>query len=177
MGRGLSMKRARKSKIDEALDAHMRELECFFCVTRPKDELSSNEIRKLQMAFDVDASLPRRRGRPFAHRTTNEETFQSYEAFVFVAGELRIFKKRNDLRQVPKRVREKFIEFAKRDQMCPKAIDHLIEDHLNTKQRIFQGYDELTFFQLVRHKYEDGTVANVILAMPANERLKLCKQE
>jgi hypothetical protein len=134
-----SMKRVVKSKIDLALDAHMQELECFFFGARPKAQLSSAETRELQLTFDVDASLPRRRGRPFAHRTTNEETFQSYEAFVFVAGEMRIFKKRNGLRQVPKRVRDKFIEFAKRDQMSPKAIDHLIEDHLNTKTANFSG--------------------------------------
>lgn len=166
------MKTAGKTKVDIALDAHMREIELFFFGTRAKVQLSDPEIQELRAEFEFDASLPHGRGRPFAHRSRNESTFQSYEAFVFVAGEIRIFKRRNGLKQVPKRVRDKFIEFAKR--ISPDAVDELIEDHLKKRQHIFRGYDELTFFQLVRHEFEDGTVANVILAMPANERLKLC---
>lgn len=172
------MKNAARSKIDLALDAQMKELECFFLRPRPAPELSVNETQELQLPFDIDASIPRRRGRPFSWRSRNERTFQSCEAFVFVAGEMRIFKQRNGLKQVPKKVREKFIEFAKRKEMFPKADVQLIEDHLKKDQRIFAtyfaAYKEPTFFQLVRHEYDDGSVANIIVGTPAIERLRLC---
>lgn len=161
------------NKIDEALASHMRELNSFYFGTKSDVQLTEEEVQELQFGFYGDAAVPRRRGRPFAHRSRDECTFQSYEVFVFVAGEMRIFKQRHGLKQVPVRVRDEFIEFAKR--MSPLAEDDLVIEHLRKDQRSLPHYDEPTCFQLVRQEYDDGTVANVIIAGPADERLKRCR--
>lgn len=135
-------------------------------------QLSAEETTKLQLECAADASKPRRRGRPPAHRSRDDRTFQSMEAFVFVEGEKRTFKIRHNLRQIPKRVQDRLIEFAKR--ICPLADDELILEHIRKDQRLLPHFDEPTSFLLFRHEYEDGDVANVIVAGPANDRLKRC---
>ena len=166
--KSLSMK-----NLDQLLAAHIRELERFHFGPKPEVQLSNEEIQKLRYEFEIDASKPAKLGRPFAHRTRNERTFQSFEVFVLVTGEMRIFKFRHDPKGgVPKRIRDKFIEFAKR--LSPNADNELVIEHLRKDQRILPYYDEPVAFQVVRHEYTDGTMANVIVCYSAAERLKRC---
>lgn len=159
--------------IDHALAAHMRELECFYFGTKTDVQLSDEEIFELQSGVYRDAAIPPRRGRPIAHRSKKESTFQSFEVFVFVVGEVRIFKMRHELKQVPARVQAKFIEFAKR--MSPEADDGIIFEHLRKDQSLLPHYDEPTSLMVVRHQYETGEIGTVIIAGPADERLKRCR--
>lgn len=158
--------------LDEALASHMRELNSFYFGTKSEAQLSDEEIQELQSGFYSDAAVPARRGRPSAHRSKDERTFQSYEIFVFVTGEMRTFRMRHGLKRIPVKVRDEFIRFAKR--MSPLADDEIVLEHLRKDQRSLPHYDGPTCFQLVRHEYENGEVANVIVAGPANERLKRC---
>lgn len=158
--------------VDEALAAHMRELEFFHFGTKADLQLSEPEILELQSGVYKDAAIPPRRGRPVAHRSKTERTFQSYEVFVFVVGEMRIFKMRHGLKQVPARVQNKFIEFAKR--MSPEADDDIVLEHLRKDQGLLPHYDEPTSFQVVRHQFETGEIGTIIIAGPADERSKRC---
>lgn len=159
--------------LDGLLAAHIRELERFHFGPKSEVQLSDEEIKALQYEFEIDAK-PARRGRPFAHRTKKERTFQSFEAFVLVAGEMRIFKDRHKPKGgVPTKVRDALIEFAKR--ISPLADNELVIEHLRKDQRILPRYDQPMMFQLVRHEYDDGTTANVVVVMPATDRLKRCR--
>jgi hypothetical protein len=155
--------------VDNLLAAHLWELECFHFGPQRINQFSAEEIQKLNYEFEMDAK-PARRGRPFAHRTKNERSFQSFEVFVLVTGELRIFRFRHGPR-VPKKVQDAFITFAKR--LSPDADDDLVLEHLRKDQHILPHYDEPRSFQLVRHEYDDGTVANVIITCSAKDRLAL----
>jgi len=78
-----------KSKnLDRALKSHLQELENFYFGDKSKEkpELSETEVKYLNSTFAADADLPTRPGRPLAHRTRNERTFQSFQAFAFVTG-------------------------------------------------------------------------------------------
>jgi hypothetical protein len=157
--------------VDKLLELHLRELRDFYLVgprsKLAKHELSAGEVEKLQAAFESDAAVFKR-GRPPAHRTASERTFQSFQAFVFVAGELRIFRLRHGIERLPMKVQLAFVEFAK--EMYTLAVDEIVLDNIRKHQRMIPEFDEPTCLELVRQEYEDGSVANVIVAGPADMR-------
>jgi hypothetical protein len=160
--------------LGQALKSHLQELDDFYFgasqATGPDShELPETEIDKLEYAFDVDALVPSRRGRPSAHRSRDQRTFQSFQAFVFVTGEKRTFRQRHRLTGVPEDATNKFIEFAKR--LYPLARKETVREHLRKDQGLLPHYDEPTCFQVVRYEYEDGAVGTVVLAGPSNGRL------
>ena len=166
-----SRRNSEMKNLDEALRSHIQELDNFyFGTSQSKGSMPHDaEGEKLESAFDADAAAPARRGRPLAHRSADERTFQSYEVFVFVTGEMRTFRMRHGIKRLPVKVRDAFIEFAKR--MSPLADEEIVLEHLRKDQRSLPHYEEPTCFQVVRYEYEDGSVGNVVVAGPADGRL------
>jgi hypothetical protein len=157
--------------LDQELKAHLRELESFYYpppgVVRPG--ICKRESRSLQACFKRAASRRAPRGRPAAWHSRNERTFQSFEVFVVAAGEMRTFKMRQGIERVPVKVRDAFIEFARRE--CPLARKETILEHLRKDQALLPRYSEPTCFLLMRVECEDGNPAGVIIAGPSDLRL------
>jgi hypothetical protein len=159
--------------VAEALELHLRELDYFVLRPRAKPKISAQDRRRVESGFDNAAVRRAPRGRPPAWRSRDERTYQSCEAFVFVTGEMRTFKMRHGIKRIPVKVRDAFIEFAKR--MCPFADEELVLEHIRKDQRFLPDFNEPTCFLLVRFEYEcpaTKTVisADVIVAAPSNKR-------
>jgi hypothetical protein len=154
--------------VDEALELHLRELDYFFLRPRAKPRIPAQDRRRLESAFDNAATCRAPRGRPPAWQSRDERTNQSFEAFVFVTGEMRTVRRRHGIKRIPVKVRDAFIEFAKR--MYPFADEELVLEHIRKDQRFLPDFEEPTCFQLVRFEYEGGRTANVVVAAPSNKR-------
>src|SRR3954453_760997 len=88
---------------DERLESHIRELENFYHSppeTKSKPDIGAHDRRKLESAFEKAHARRTPRGRPPAWQSRNECTYQSFEVFVFVVGEMRTFKKRHGTKRV-----------------------------------------------------------------------------
>jgi hypothetical protein len=157
--------------VAEALESHMRELENFYWAPPSKGakpKMGAQDRRKLESGFDNAAARRAPRGRPPAWQSRDERTYQSYEAFVFVAGEMRTLRMRHGIKRIPVKVRDEFIKFAKRE--CPLADDEIVLEHLRKDQRFLPDFTEPMCFLLVRFEYEEGRTANVVVAAPSDTR-------
>jgi len=160
-----------KDNVDETLKSHMRELEEFYGDSRPKEakpKISAQDRRRLNSGFKNVTARRVLPGRPPAWESRDERTFQSFEVFVRVTGEMRTYRIRHGIKRIPIKVRDEFIKFAKRD--CPLAVDEIIHEHLRKDQRLLPDFKEPTCFILVRFEYKWGRTANVIVAAPSDKR-------
>lgn len=152
--------------VDRDLELQLRELNEFYFSPRQKDpgsKMCARDGRKLEFACAKAATRRAPRGRPPAWHSSNERTYQSFEAAVFVIGEMRTFRIRRGIKPVPGNVTKAFIEFATR--MCPLADEDIVFEYIRENQAILPHFKEPTCFLLVRF----GT-AVVIVAAPSDKR-------
>jgi hypothetical protein len=154
---------------ERALELQLRELHEFHLAPRPKGptKMSARDGRKLESTFVNAAARRPRRGRPPAWHSKDERTYQSYEAFVFVTGEMRTLRMRCGKR-ISVKSRNAFIKFAKRTY--PLADEEIVLEHIRKDQGILPHYNEPTCFLLVRFEYEGLGTGEVIVAAPSDKR-------
>ena len=99
--------------VDRDLELQLRELNEIYFSPRQKDpgsKMCARDGRKLEFACAKAATRRAPRGRPPAWHSSNERTYQSFEAAVFVIGEMRTFRIRRGIKPVPGNVTKAFID-------------------------------------------------------------------
>lgn len=160
--------------VDQAIEEHMRELREFY-ILRPQDgsDVSDEDGGKLISALEEAAARPAPVGRPPAWRSKNPRTYQSFESFLILMGEYGTYRLRNgNVKRLPSKLKSELMKFAL--EMCPDADEELVVEHLRKNRHLLPKYEEPTCFILVRHEFDDGRIAAVIIAAPANLRRGCC---
>jgi hypothetical protein len=150
--------------VHEALELHLRELNDLFILPPLEQEPKlSPQVRKdqlederrlqaaLRSAFTDAAARSARRGRPPASHSSSERTHQSFQAFFFVCGEMAIFEKRNGAKRTPERVKDAFIDFARK--LYPSARTKTVREHIRRYRRYLPKVEGPKCLLLVRSEF------------------------
>jgi len=160
--------------LNAAIQSHMLDLERrssrrFSAEATPN--IDAGDRRKLQRAFGRAAVCRPGPGPPPAWRSKNEKTRQCFEMFLFMTGELRLYRMRNRPHipkerntHVPKDMWDKLFEFGQR--AYPLADETIVREHLRERRRMLPYFDEPTTFFLMSYEHEGLGTAYAIIASP-----------